>query len=81
MESFLSFNYAILTKGIRIWNKLMQKKETQNCTYVFLEYELTYSKKGTEIALTCWWYYCIDCNLEQISIIVYPTATWELKDY
>ena len=28
-------------RGIRIWNKLMQKKVTQNFTYVFLEYELT----------------------------------------
>ena len=26
----------------------MQKKETQNCTYVFLEYELTYSKKRNQ---------------------------------
>ena len=41
MESFLSFGYVILTRGIRIWNKLMQEKETQNCTYVFSGYELT----------------------------------------
>ena len=73
----------------------MQKKETQNCTYVFLKYELTYNKKrnpksdllvGDTTASTASWNRS-PCQIEIWSfMIVYPTATWEglqdnFKDY